>query len=343
LPDEILTSAEIDDIIGALAAPEEKRRGAVRRSADYSGESVKLYDFRTADRFPKEQMRTLHIIFETFAQLFSTRMATAMRGDAECTLRRVTEMSFKTYVSALEQPMVLEVFKAPPMAGNQLFALSPDMSYIFINRLLGGARPVKHPAKQQFTEIELALIRRISRDIAHVYEIAWEKVVRINWQHEKLETSPQFVQIVQSEESVAVVELDIRVGDEQGDMSFCLPHTAIEPIIQYLSTRTWYESATIGETESARGEQIRARLYRTSIPLSASFNETEASVEDILTLNVGDVIRLSHKTGAPVNVSVAHIPKFRATLGERGHRRALCLTEILKAEDPDRDAPDDPK
>jgi flagellar motor switch protein FliM len=244
-------------------------------------------------------------------------------------------MSFKTYVSELEQPMVLEVFKAPPMAGNQLFALSPDMSYIFINRLLGGAHPVKRMTKQQFTEIELALIRRILRDIAHVYEIAWEKVVRINWQHEKLETSPQFVQIVQAEESVAIVELDVRVGDEQGDMSFCLPHTAIEPIIQYLSTRTWYESAASGDAESARGERIRARLYRTSIPLSASFNETEASVDDILTLRVGDVIRLSHKTSEPVNVSVAHIPKFRAILGERGHRRALSLTEIMKADESD--------
>ncbi|MDR2355406.1 MAG: flagellar motor switch protein FliM [Clostridiales Family XIII bacterium] len=331
MSEEILTSAEIDDIIGALAAPEAPAPARPRRQGE-----ARPYDFRTADRFPKEQIRTLNIIFEAFAQLFSTRMAAAARGGVECELIGVTEVPFGAYVASLEHPMAVAVFKAPPMAGSQLAALSPEASYMFINRLLGGTSPVRTLTKQ-FTEIELALIRRILQDIAHTYEAAWEKVIRLAYQHERLETSPQFVQIAQTGDSVAAVGLDVRIGGESGKMSFCLPHSSVEPIAKHLNTRMWYAAATVAESSPERSERIRARLYRTPIPLSASFNETEASVGDILTLRAGDVIRLGHKLGEPVRVSVAHIPKFRASLGERGSRRALRLTEILKSENPDPD------
>jgi flagellar motor switch protein FliM len=335
LPDEILTPAEIEDIIGALS-PSEAPPAPSAAEKRPRGE-VRLYDFRTADRFPKEQIRTLNIIFETFSQLFSTRMATVVRGGVDCELRRVSEIAFGEYLSGLEPPMVMAVFTAPPMAGSQLFTLSPETSYMFINRLLGGAHPGNALSKQ-FTEIELALIRRILQDISRVYENAWEKVIRLECQLEKLETSPQFVQIAQAGESVAAVEFDIRIGGETGRMSFCLPHSAIEPIAKHLNTRMWYEAAADAENRSERSEQIRSRLYRTPIPLSASFNETEASVEDIITLRLGDVIVLSHKTNEPVNVSVAHIPKFLADVGEREKRRALRLTEILRTELPENEA-----
>jgi flagellar motor switch protein FliM len=332
LPDEILTSAEIDDIIGSLTPAAEASPPA---SASRRGD-VRSYDFRTADRFPKEQIRTLTIIFEAFAQLFSTRMAAAVRGVVECELRSVTETTFSAYASALTSPMVMEVFKAPPMADSQLLALSPETSYMFINRLFGGGQPGKALSKQ-FTEIELALIRRILREIARVYEDTWEKVIRLSYQHEKLETSPQFVQIAQAGEAVAAVEFDVRIGSDKGEMSFCMPHSVIEPIVKHLNTRMWYASSNTSEDERERSEPLRSRLYHTPIPLSASFNETSASVEDIVTLRAGDIIRLEHRKDEPVNVSVAHIPKFRASLGERDNRRALRLTDFLKSDNHDKE------
>ena len=40
---------------------------------------VKEYDFRTANRFPKEQMRTFHVVFETYSQLLSNRLSSVLR------------------------------------------------------------------------------------------------------------------------------------------------------------------------------------------------------------------------------------------------------------------------
>ncbi|MDR0906234.1 MAG: flagellar motor switch protein FliM [Oscillospiraceae bacterium] len=333
LSSDVLSSDEISDILGAM-----KRQDAPSaRTAKKTHIVAHSYDFRTADRFPKEQKRTIQIIFDSFATLFSNQMATVARGSVECEAHEVYETTFANYISALESPMCMAVFKAPPMAGSQLLTFSPQASYMFINRLLGGAFPHKNATKQ-FTEIELKLIERIIHDVAGVYEEAWEKVIRLKFQHERIETSSQFVQIAQGSESVAVIELDVRIGNESGGISFCLPHSVIEPISKSLNTRMWYESATSAvETAAENTEQIRERLYRTSVPMTASFNETSATVDDVLSLAPGDLIQLNHKATEPVIVSIAHIPKFRASLGEHNHRRALRLTEILKTEKSDKE------
>jgi len=294
---------------------------------------VKEYDFRTANRFPKEQMRTFHVVFETYSQLFSNRLSSVLRVSCECEILSIEECSYSEFNNSLPAPVVLAIMEAPPMHGSLVFQMSPEFAYMLISRLFGGAKAGEN--SKAFTEIELALIERVLRQAVGVFDEAWDKVIALTTQVDRIETSPQFAQITAPNEPVAVVILNITMGEETGLMSICIPHTAIEPVAQQLNTRMWFSSGARDDGKGAeRYAMLANKLMHTPIPVTAYFEQTPATVSDIVNLQIGDVIKLDHGIEQPLTIKIQHIPKFQATIGTMGQRYAMQIVEIIKEENP---------
>jgi len=293
---------------------------------------VKDYDFRTANRFPKEQMRTFHVVFETYSQLLSNSLSSVLRVSCECEILSIEECSYSEFNNSLPAPVVLAVMDAHPMHGSLLIQMSPEFAYMLISRLFGGGTTGENA--KQFTEIELALVERVLRQQCAVFDEAWDKVIELSMQIDRIETSPQFAQITAPNEPVAVVIINITMGEETGLMSICIPHTAIEPVSQQLNTRMWFSS---GIRDDGRGEErlaaLTTMLMHTPIPMTAYFEQTPATVSDIVNLQIGDVIKLDHAVDDPLTIKVQHIPKFRATIGTLGHKYAMQIVEVLREEE----------
>ena len=325
---EILSQAEIDDLLNSLMAGDTASETEDTSSANQL--KVKEYDFRTANRFPKEQMRTFHVVFETFSQLFSNRLSSVLRVSCECEILSIEECSYSEFNNSLPAPVVLAIMDSPPMYGSLIFQMSPEFAYMLISRLFGGGTTGEN--SKQFTEIELALVERILRQAVTVFDEAWDKVLGLSTQIERIETSPQFAQITAPNEPVAVIILNITMGEETGLMSICIPHTAIEPVAQQLNTRMWYSSS--GTRDDGRAEErtaiLTGKLMKTPIPLIAFFEQTPATVSDIINLQIGDVIKLDHAVDQPLTIKVSHIPKFRASIGTLGSKYALQIVDVIK-------------
>jgi len=326
---EILSQSEIDELLSTLMAGEAAADSDTAESPTTM--KVREYDFRTANRFPKEQMRTFHVVFETYSQLFSNRLSSVLRVSCECEILSIEECSYSEFNNSLPAPVVLAIMEAPPMYGSLVFQMSPEFAYMLISRLFGGVSSGEN--SKQFTEIELALIERVLRQAVSVFDEAWDKVISLTTQIERIETSPQFAQITAPNEPVAVIILNITMGEESGLMSICLPHTAIEPVAQQLNTRMWFSSGNRDDGRSEeRAAMLREKLLHTPIPLTAFFEQTPATVSDIVNLQIGDVIKLDHGVDQPLTIKVHHIPKFQATIGTMGQKYALQIVEIIEEE-----------
>ena len=327
---DILSQAEIDDLLNTLMAGDDDS-GSQDSSDGAAALKVKDYDFRTANRFPKEQMRTFSVVFESFSQLFSNRLSSILRVSCECEVLSIEECSYSEFNNSLPAPVVLVVAESPPMYGSILLQMSPEFAYMLISRLFGGGTTGE--SSKQFTEIELSLIERVLRQIIGVFDEAWDKVIGLSTQIVRIETSPQFAQISAPNEPVVVIILNLKMGEESGLMSICLPHTAVEPIAQQLSTRLWFSS---GLRDDGRAEEryatLTERIKNTQIALTAYFEQTPATVSDIINLQIGDVIKLDHGLNQPLTIRVHHIPKFHATMGTMGSKYALQIVDIIKEE-----------
>lgn len=325
---EILTQAEIDDLLNAL------KSGTAEEPKEESAEGkaqVRAYDFRTANRFTKDQMRSLNMVFQNYTQLFANQVTSILRVACECEVLSVEELGYNEFNNSLPSPVILGVFTAHPMAGSQMIEVSPEVAYMLINRLLGGGMGTKESSKQ-FTEIEQALIERFLRKIMHTYDEAWEKVLKVQTRLERLETNTQFVQIANPNDAVAVATLSVTIGGEAGLFSLCIPRSSIETVAGQLNTRLLYASvgATCGERDEQAYQAISGRLEQATVELVAYFEETPATVADIVNLQVGDVIRLSHRVSEPVMMKVQHIPKFHGRIGTSGSHYAVRITEIIE-------------
>ena len=107
---EILSQAEIDELLNTLMT------GDAAQASDVAdgpvATKVKEYDFRTANRFPKEQMRTFHVVFETYSQLLSNRLSSVLRVSCECEILSIEECSYSEFNNSLPAPVVLAIMES---------------------------------------------------------------------------------------------------------------------------------------------------------------------------------------------------------------------------------------
>ncbi|NCB50691.1 MAG: flagellar motor switch protein FliM [Clostridia bacterium] len=322
---DILSQAEIDELLQSLSTGEDEN------ALSGQEEAVKRYDFRTANRFTKEQIRAINIVFKNFVHLLSNYFMGTLRADCEAEVLSIEEMSFNEFNNSVPSPVIIGIVNSTPFTGPIILEMTKEISYSIINRVLGGTKEVLSE-NRQFTEIELAIMERVLWQILKHLDEAWMKMIEVCSDLEKIETSMQFAQIVDMNEPVLMVTLNISIGNESGLMGVCLPHQALEPFMKSLSTKMMY-CGKANNTVNAQSDKIKASLVNTQIVLTSIFNPTPATVKDIMSLREGDVILLKHKVDEPLTVKYQQIPKYRASMGKYRNNLAVKLLDVFRGEE----------
>jgi flagellar motor switch protein FliM len=178
----------------------------------------------------------------------------------------------------------------------------------------------------------LALIERTITQLLNIYKIAWENVISVNPRLEKIESNPQFAQLVSPNEIIALVTLSVKVGSVEGMMNVCIPHMVVEPIMSKLTTRFWYSLAEKEPISDAQ-EMLESKLRNTYVPVKGLLGKMNITVGDLLELQLGDVLSVDRGVDDEIDVLVGDIYKFKARPGVKGKKSALKITQIIKKED----------
>jgi flagellar motor switch protein FliM len=230
---DVLSQAEIDKLMRDLAA------GEAEKDEDESKNAVKTYDFKTANRFTKEQIRAINVVFKNFGHLLSNYLMGTLRASCDSEVLSIEEMSFNEFNNSVPSPVIIAIINTNPFTGSLILEMTKEISYSIISRVLGGTKEINAEGRQ-FTEIELAIMERVLWQSLKNFDEAWEKIMEVSSTLEKVETSMQFAQIVDINEPVLMVTLNITIGTESGLIGFCLPHQALEPFIKNLNTKHMY-------------------------------------------------------------------------------------------------------
>jgi len=289
---------------------------------------VRDYDFRMANKFPKEQMRTLRIVFDGFARAMATHLSGVMRAVCEAEVVSVEEQAFSEFNNSLIAPVILAIFNFQPLYGQLMMQIPSGIVDAIISRVFGGKATSKERIKA-FTEIELVSIERLIRQILRLLSEAWEKIIHTEASLDRLETSPQFAQIVPPNETVAIITIKVTIKDMVDLINICIPHMAMEPVSKELNSRVRFEGHLHRQYESHEGT-ITQRLAKTEVMLHAVLDDTVASVNDLINLQVGDVVCLNHGVGRDITVMAEHIPKFKGKVGMAKGRYAVRVTGVIK-------------
>jgi flagellar motor switch protein FliM len=323
----ILSQNEIDELLSALASGQDT---VVEEQTEEEKKLIRSYDFRTANKFSKDQMRTLHFIYDNFASRLTTYLSGTLRTICEVDVISIEEQTFSELSNSMPSPVVVSIINMPPLQGSVLFEITPVIAYEIISRLLGGAGQFENTDKP-FTEIELSIMDRVIRRMLLLMNEAWEKINKVNATLDRVETSSQYVQIVSANEPIAIITLNVKIGEISDIINLCIPHVAVQPIAKKLVMKTWYSENSAAKTSEEQVD-FETRLSGIYLSLYAMFNTTLATVGDVLNTKAGDVIQIDHTINEPIMVRVEHMPKFKGAIGIQGSNYAVRVSELLKEE-----------
>lgn len=324
----ILTQSEIDALLSSLTEGEDVK--PQQESAE-DNQSVRIYDFRTANKFSKEQMRTLHTISDNFATVLSTRLTGMLRTISEVTVASVEEQLFGEFNNSIPLPSLIAVVNAAPLTGSMIFQLSSSVVYGIISCLFGGSADYTDESKP-FSEIDLAIMQNVLPQYLGILEGSWDKVASLKLTLERLETSPQFTQIAAANEPAAIITFNVKIDSIEDMMAICVPHFLIQPLSKQLNSIAW----ALGDQATVRRQRdpmLESQVLETKVRLRARLEASRITMRELLQMRPGDILCTNHRIDDFVLMDVERIPKFKAVLGMSEEKRVVQIAKIVKEQE----------
>ena len=323
---DVLSQSEIDSLLRALSDGELD----VDEMKDAPEKQVKNYDFARPSKFSKEHLRTLEIIFEHYGRLLSTNLPVYLRKSVQVEVMSSEAVTYSEFSNALSNPVLLGMVNMEPLSGNIILEMASNLGYASVDRMLGG---VGQPwdRNREFSEIELLIIERILSVCVELLAEPWHNVVDMNPRLERIETNSQFAQFISPSEMIALVTLDIHIGEVEGLMNICLPFMTLEPVMDKLNTKYWYSSIK-KNNEVEYTEAIQSLISKAPVPIKAYLGKSTVSVQDFTNLQTGDIIRLDSKVDKELDIYVGSLRKFTALPGASGKQYAVRITSVIGEE-----------
>ncbi len=324
---EVLSQSEIDNLLAALSSGELD----VDQMQESGDKQVKDYDFKRPVKFSKEHLRTLEIIYEHYGRLLSTTLPVYLRKNVQISVASSETVTFSEFTNALSNPVILGIVDFSPMPGNIIIELSPNLGFAMIDRMLGG-QGIPLEKSRDFSEIEMTIIQKLMVVCMQLMREPWKNVVEINPMMDRIETNAQFAQIIAPSDMIAIVSLNVKMGDAEGFMNICLPYFTLEDVMDQLNTKYWF--STMQKDDKVNYEEhIEALIKRIDVPIKAILGKSQVSVNDFLGLQVGDIIRLEARVDSEMEVYVGNIKKFTALPGSSRDQYAVRVTSVIREEE----------
>ena len=149
---------------------------------------------------------------------------------------------------------------------------------------------------------------------------------------ERIETNPQFAQIISPSDMVALVTMNVKIGEVEGLMNVCLPFFTLESVMDRLNTKFWYSSMQKVDDEDYE-QFIESMVRRVDVPVKAVLGKSVITVNDFVNIQVGDIIRLDSRVEDELNVYVGNIKKFSAVPGASKDSYAVRVTSVFREEE----------
>lgn len=325
MAEEVLSQNEIDALLSAISSGE---MNAEELKQEKEEPKVRVYDFKRALQFSKDQIRSLARIHENYARLLTTYFSGQLRTYVNISVASVDQIPYEEFIRSIPEMTVLNIFSVQPLEGRILMEVNPNIAYAMLDRQLGG-RGNSINKVDNLTEIETMLMSQLFEQSRTSLSEAWSSIIDFDPVLEDFEVNPQFLQMVSPNETVVIVSLDTTVGETTGMINICIPHIVLEPIIPNLSVHYWMQTNTKRQDPESYAK-LTKNLQHAKVEAKTLLGETTISINQLLQLHKDDVIALNQPIDHPLQLQVNQQPKFYVQPGKFKNKMAVQVLEEFK-------------
>lgn len=328
---DVLSQNEIDDLLSALNSGDVD---VAEIQEEKNEKRVRKYDFLRPDKFAKEHLRTLEVVHENFSRLLNNFLSGYLRTFIEIEVLNAESLIYSEFANAISNPAILGIIDFSPLEGQIILDFSSDVAFTMIERVLGGSASAGGLAeKRSLTEIEMTLIRTIIMKFINLLKEPWSNIIELRPKLDTIETNSQFAQVISPSESVALITLNLKIGDTEGMINLCYPHYVLEPILPNLSSKLWFTTTGKKNLSEAEKLSLEKQVQKTKVDLTVELGKSVITVGEMLALSRGDVIVLNQKASDELTVKVGNQIKFHGLPGKKNSNLALKVTQVIEEGD----------
>ena len=327
---DILSQSQIDALLSNLTSGEVDI-DEIDKEIDDS--KVKVYDFNSPKKVTRENLKLINSIYESYARIVSSYLTAVLRLYCEIEIEQIDESIFYEYNNALNDSVLMCVvdFIMPDTkksCGQILVNVSKPLAFSIIDKLMGGDGD-DYKYDRDFTDIELAILDNLLRQIIGQMQDAWQNTLPIIVEFNKIETNARFIQSIGYNDTVLLIVLDTMVKGLSDKITICIPTMTIDEIFKKSDSvlKMGRKQSNI-EAEKDR-EAIMEYLKASYLNVAAILGGTELTLNEVLNIQVGDVIVLDDKTDEDVIVNIEEKTWFKGKWGIKKKRNAIKINEIL--------------
>jgi flagellar motor switch protein FliM len=310
-----LSQQEIDDVFQNVRDVRPDRSGGKRAVA---------FDFRRPDRISKSQLRAIHQLHDNFVRALASSLAAYLRSYVIVNLVSVEQLSYSEFLDCLPSPTCLASLGLKPYDGNAILELNSSLIFPVLEILLGGDGKLQFTSQREVTEIEQMLLSGFFQIVLRDLDEAWKFVTPIEFSIERIETEPQFLQILAPTEAVVAVAIEIRLGDAVGMMNIAMPSIIIKMMRQRFDQQWLLRKASSTDAEQMR---VMKLIQSAELQTEAILSGPNVLLRDLIDLEEGDVLGLEFPIRRPVDLLLCGSKKFRGEIVNSGTRAAFRVLE----------------
>lgn len=321
---DVLSQSEIDALLSALSTgslePDELQKEEEKHK-------VKVYDFRSPQKFSKDHIRTLELIHDNYARIISNFLTAQLRKNVKVKIETVEQITYEEFIHSIPNPTIMTMFRMPPLTGTILFETNPQFSFQIIDVLLGGTGE-RNTVSKEFSDIDKNIMMQITSGMISNLKLAWEDILSVEPEVESLETNPAINQTLAPNEPVALVTFSVEMGKSNTFINICIPYLSIEKVLDKLVVQYWFQNEKDASGDEVR-EKIKEGLNPVEIEMSGELGCTHLTIDDFLNLSRGDIIRLDNKCTSPIKIYVEDQECYYAKPGITGKNLGVAVLDII--------------
>lgn len=336
MKEKILSQDEISALLDAIgsekpAAPkaaEEKSAGGRWRTQKERKEEHSFHLGRNifplirTQTLTKDIQGALALVFDTFAHKGTSTLSTTFRTHVGFKLQGMDQVLYGDFVESLPEPSSMWYLQMSPYEAHLAVCLEPALVHAIIAVLMGGGNTAPPRSRRNVTELEQSVIESVITVFCREMKHAWNRIFEVNFSIDNRDTRPRLLQIYPSSEPMIVVSMSMKVGPTEADIYWGIPASILKVIQTHLNQQNQNESRQKVEQGIRRIKEI---VEEVSTCLEAQVATTRIPIQDLLSLRVGDVLKLEHRTTDPLVIKVNGREKFLARVVLSNDRKAIQL------------------
>ena len=321
MSDSALSQDEIDALLEGVTGESQKLE-----KEDTPQGGVRDYNLSSQERIVRGRMPTMEIVNERFSRNLRLGIFNFIRRSPEIAVGAVQVQKYSAFLRDMVVPTNINIMAVRPLRGNCVVVCEPTLLFGVIDSLYGGNGKFRTRIEgRDFSPTEQRVINRLVDVVVEEYKKAWRGVYPLELAYQRSEMQPQFAAIATPSEIVVSTSFTLEIGEISGSLHICIPYATLEPIRDVL-----YSSAQGDAIEVDRRwiKLLSHEIQAAELTLVAELAQTEATIEQLLSMQVGDFLELERSPN--LEAKVEGVPLFECQYGTHKGKYALRIDRKLR-------------